>query len=144
MTKAEMIDLLNNIIKHERKHFNFYMHAFLMVKGLERAYLAPVFEKEMRSELEHVIEFSEKVVALGGVPESGCFNIPIDIKSTTIELCRTAIAIEREVLKVYHEAYPLAEEYAAEHLDMSIALLLEENIEHTTKDVEELEKLFSN
>jgi bacterioferritin (cytochrome b1) len=142
MTKNNMIVLLNEIVRHERKHFMYYQHCHLIIRGYERAILGPVFEKEMNSELEHVCEFSAKVVALGGTPDtgSGVYHVPLDGFAHR-EMLEGAIALEREVLRIYHSAYPLAEKYAEEHGDMSIALLLEENIEHTTKDVEELEKL---
>mgnify|MGYP001568285592 CR=1 FL=1 len=142
MTKDEIIVLLNEIVKHERKHFNYYQHCFLTIRGYERVILGPIFEKEMNSELEHVCEFSSKIVALGGTPtmESHSVTVPPNGLYHSIML-HNAINMEREILKIYHDAYPLAERYAEEHGDMSIALLLEENIEHTTKDVEELEKL---
>lgn len=141
MTKNEMITLLNEIIGNERYHFNYYMNAFLNVKGLERVFLAPIFEKEMRSELEHILEFSNKVVALGGIPNTQSRYLSVQFFEDAISLVKHAIEIEREILRIYHNAYPLVEKYVEEHKDMSIALLLEENIEHTTKDVEELEKL---
>jgi bacterioferritin (cytochrome b1) len=144
MTKTEMIDLLNTIVKHERKHFSFYQYCFLMIRGYERVILGPIFEKEMRSELEHLLAFSSKVVALGGVPSADCepYLVVADGRNHSAML-HSAIAMEREVLRVYHDAYIKAEEYAVAHNDMSIALLLEENIEHTTQDVEELEKLLN-
>jgi bacterioferritin (cytochrome b1) len=124
------------------------MYAYLNVAGINRLTLAPLFEKEMRSELGHVLEFSEKVVALGGVPtmESNPLTELFEKFKITTDgyyhsFLLAAVAIEREVLKLYHENYPFASAYGNESGDMSIALLLEENIEHTTKDVEELEKL---
>lgn len=143
MTKNDMIVLLNEIVKHERKHFMYYQHCYLIIRGHVRLILGPVFEKEMNSELEHVCEFSAKVVALGGIPTMESHG-PLTVPACGYEhrqMLEGAVALEREVLKVYHNAYPLAEKYAESHGDMSIALLLEENIEHTTKDVEELEKL---
>lgn len=142
MTKTDMIVLLNEIIKHERRHFAYYQSCHLTIRGYERAILGPVFEKEMHSELEHVNEFSAKVVALGGFPTTEVHGLLIPPSGFQHrEMLEGAIALEREVLRVYHNAYPQAEKYAEEHGDMSIALLLEENIEHTTHDVEELEKL---
>lgn len=145
MTKNDMIVVLNEIIKHERKHFTYYQHCHLMIRGYERMILGPVFEKEMNSELEHVCEFSAKVVSLGGIPTLE-MNEPITVTCgfDHRKMLEGAIAMEREVLKVYHYFYPKAEKYGEENGDMSIALLLEENIEHTTHDVEELEKLLPN
>jgi bacterioferritin (cytochrome b1) len=111
------------------------MAAFLNISGLKRAFLAPIFKKEMESELSHIIEFSEKIVALGGIPTIETLPFPSD------NWLQNAITLEQDVLVIYHDVYAAAEDYAKEWNDKSIVLLLEENIEHTTKDMEELKKL---
>ena len=144
MTKDQMIDKLQNILKHERKHFEFYFQASVMVKGYERLFLKPLFEKEMAGELEHMRQFADKIVALGGHPTVETHHWGIyggTTANTGYHLLKWAISMEREVLAEYHGLYDDAEKFAIINNDMSIALLLEENIEHTTADVEEMEKI---
>ena len=137
-----MAGWLQEILKHERKHFNYYLQAAMEVTGAARLFLKPLFEKEMQGELEHIRMFGDKIVALGEPPtrESYVFNLGSSAK----DMLRHAIKMEREVLQLYHELYPKAEEFNVAYNDMSIVLLLEDNIEHTTKDVEEMEKVLKD
>lgn len=142
-TKALMVSGLQNILKHERKHFEFYLQASFMVKGYDRLLLKPLLEKETASELEHVKLFADKIVALGDVPTQEIVGTSYNfsLSTTGAQILDWAMYLEREILQVYHDFYPEAEKYAEKFGDMSIALLLEENIEHTTADVEEMEKI---
>ena len=140
-----LVQKLQEILKHERGHFAFYLQALMVVRGPSRLYVKPLFEKEMQSELEHIRQFGDKLVALGHYPDTDVKYVDCGggLRGwlTTPELIQRAVDMERDVLALYNEVYPLAEEYGTLVGDMSVALLLEENIEHTTEDVEELEKL---
>jgi bacterioferritin (cytochrome b1) len=142
---SAMVRELQNVLKHERKHFNFYLQASMELRGTERLYLKPLLEKEMQSELAHIRQFGDKIVALGQSPthEAHPFNFGNSFgeKLTICKVLSKAVEMEREVLQVYHDLYPKAEKFAEVFDDMSIVLLLEENIEHTTADVEEMEKI---
>ena len=142
---GEMLRELQRILTHERKHFNFYLQASMEVQGLERVYLKPLFEREMNGELDHIRAFGDKIVAMGGSPtreiQPFSFGGGLGAKWSAANWLNAAVSMEREVLKIYHELYPKAEKYAEIFGDMSIVLLLEENIEHTTADVEEMEKI---
>ncbi len=138
---------LQNVLKHERKHFNFYLQASMEIRGLERLYLKPLLEKEMQSELGHIRQFGDKIVALGQTPtrEAHPFGLgnALGCQPNACTILQEAIRMEREVLQVYHDLYPKAEKFAEVFGDMSIVLMLEENIEHTTADVEEMEKMIT-
>jgi bacterioferritin (cytochrome b1) len=136
-----MVEKLQEIYRHEHHHFNFYLQASLICHGPSRLYLKPLFEKEMMSELEHIRAFGSKIFALGQLPTTERLNFCISDAVNDQDFIQMAINIEREVLKLYHNLYPIAENFAEIYKDKSIVLLLEENIEHTTNDVEELEKL---
>jgi bacterioferritin (cytochrome b1) len=141
MTKQEMINLLNAALEHERKHFNFYLQSMLTLRGHSRLFFLHFLEKEMHGELEHIRLFGDKIAALGGTPTTTVPEYPNSLTCMK-DILNTAISFEREVLAFYHSIYPKAEEYASLHQDMSIVLLLEEQIEDSTKDVEEMEKMF--
>ncbi len=142
-----IVSELQEVLRHERKHFNFYLQASMEIRGYERLFLKPLFEKEMESELQHVREFGDKIVAMGGTPtkDSHSFSLggSLGTPPTGRSILVAAIKMEREILGVYHKLYPTAERFASVFNDMSVALILEENIEHTTKDVEEMEKILA-
>lgn len=139
--KNSMKKILQTILKHERKHFNFYLQSSMELKGVERLYLKPFLEKEMTNELEHIRQFGEKIVSLGDVPSREAYDFYLKENPDYKDVLTEAIRMEREILNVYHNFYGEAEKYAAMCQDMSIVLLLEENIEHTTADVEEMERM---
>lgn len=138
--KRKMVAALQDILQHEREHFSFYLQASMVITGYERLFLKPFLEKEMASELEHVKLFGDKIMSMGEFPTIECLPCQI-VTSNGRHILEAAIKMEREVLSIYHRVYPFAEEYAEEFKDMSIVLILEENIEHTTADVEEMEKI---
>jgi len=135
----KMIEILNTVLKHERTHFNFYLQTSMEIVGCDRLFIKPLLEKEMMGELEHIKMFGNKIVALGGIPTQESFTFPRQNQGKKI--LEQAVKMEREVLSFYHSIYKDAEKYADKYKDMSIVLLLEENIEHTTADVEEMEKI---
>lgn len=138
-----MVDLLQGALMRERQHFTFYQQAQFLLKGLFRLYLGEFFKKEMSGELEHMQVFADKIVALGGTPTVELYPIDSDSLTTPLNMLKGAIKMERDVLSYYHSMYPAAEKYAEVYGDMSIVLLLEDNIEDSTRDVEEIEKLAS-
>jgi bacterioferritin (cytochrome b1) len=140
----DMVGSLQNVLCHERKHFNFYLQALMEVVGFERVYLKPFLEREMHSELDHIRMFGDKIVALGGIPTTEAYPFSfggLAGRPNAHTVIETAIKMETEILAVYHELYPKAEKFAEIFGDMSIILLLEDNIEHTTEDLEEMEKI---
>lgn len=143
MTQQDMVTILNDILRHERKHFMFYQHATYMTRTVMRLILNPFWEKEMQGELEHMKLFADKIVALGGVPTLEYHEFPTTVFDNPMHTLQYAAHMEQEVLTLYHTVYPKAQEYADEHGDMSIALLLEENIEDSTADLEEIKKLIA-
>jgi bacterioferritin (cytochrome b1) len=68
MTKQELIDLLQEDLKNERKHMLFYLQAGVMVQGLHREEIGEFLLKEALDEHKHVEEFSRLIVQLGGIP----------------------------------------------------------------------------
>lgn len=73
-----LIGFLQSDLAQERKHLTFYANAGATVAGLHREELSEFFLKEAASELQHVIEFSQMIVRLGGTP---CPAMIVDIPS---------------------------------------------------------------
>jgi bacterioferritin (cytochrome b1) len=100
MKNDELISKLQYDLKNERKHLAFYMHAAVMVKGINRKELKEFFEEEAQGEFKHVIEFSETIVYLGGNPDSEVNDFPRDLYEPEDILCY-ASKMEFEVSHIY-------------------------------------------
>lgn len=140
MTLEHFIGLLNEDLKNEYQHMLFYAHAASMLVGLERLYLADKLKEHVASEMQHVFQFAQKIRANGGVPVSGLDatkfpHWPYKAWGIVDE----AIKLEEMVVKNYHERHKQASDLYAEmgkHYDLVI--FIEEQIEHSQGDIDEL------
>lgn len=143
MELKQLIDLLNEDLKREYQHMLFYTHAANMLVGLERLYLADKLKEHAASEMQHVFQFAQKIRANGGIPVSGmsaesfCDVNLLEGKAKAI--IGQALAIETEVVVNYHERHKQASALNAatgNHYDLVV--FLEEQIEHSQGDIDEL------
>ncbi len=100
MTNNDLITLLQSDLRNERKHLAFYMQAAVMVKGFHRKELREFFEEEAQGEFKHVMEFSEAIVHLGGLPIVCTTPFPINLE-TPGDLLTYASEMELEVSDIY-------------------------------------------
>lgn len=100
MNKEQLINLLQNDLKNERKHMLFYLQAGVMVQGLHREELSELLLKESQDEHQHVVEFSRLIVQLGGVPSQEVNNFPVDLVCP-YQILKYAQEMEQEVASVY-------------------------------------------
>ncbi len=140
-TIFELIESLNEDLKNEYQHMLFYTHAANMLVGLERLYLADQLKAHAASEMQHVFQFAQKIRANGGIPVSGMKTAWFTEEDCTSakQVIGQAIALETEVVKNYHKRHRQASELNAntdKHYDLVI--FLEEQIEHSQNDIDEL------
>jgi bacterioferritin (cytochrome b1) len=143
MTLAEMIDLLNSDLENEYKHFRFYLHSSIMVTGMQRFFLVPWLIKQADEEKGHVIEFANKIRALGGIPTAESRQFPKNI-SEPYEIINYALQMEKEVVANYHVRHAQAVELSektGKHYDLVV--LLEDQIEHSQQDIDELKMVLN-
>lgn len=100
MTKEELIDLLQQDLKNERKHMLFYLQAGVMVQGLHREEIGEFLLKEALDEHKHVEEFSRLIVQLGGIPGQEVSSFPTDMTCPK-EILKYAQHMEQEVSNIY-------------------------------------------
>lgn len=136
----KLIDLLNGDLINEYKHMLFYTHAANMLIGMERLYLADKLKEHAASEMQHVFQFAQKIHSNGLTPNYG-FEIPgiEDFPIGAKDILNMAIKLEEEVVHNYHVRHQQASELHAEtgkHYDLVI--FLEEQIEHSQGDIDEL------
>lgn len=95
----DLIEILNNQLKNEWKHHNFYLHNASNVAGLHTIEYKEFLLKQAASEMNHVSEFSDLIVGLGGIPTKESNEFPSI--SDPVEIIKYAIKMEEEVIKNY-------------------------------------------
>lgn len=100
MSDNELVDLLQNDLKNERKHMLFYLQAGVMVQGLHREELSELLLKEAQDEHQHVVEFSRLIVQLGGIPDQQISDFPKDLVCP-YQILKYAQEMEQEVSNIY-------------------------------------------
>lgn len=92
--------MLQDDLKNERKHLAFYMHSAVMMQGLHREELREFCESEAKGEFDHVLQFSEAIVHLGGVPDHITNQFPL-MYCHPQEILKYARDMEEEVANIY-------------------------------------------
>lgn len=134
MTVEEMVGLLNDDLRNEYKHMHFYLHAAAVVEGVERFWLSKLLREHAESELEHCLQFSTKIRSYGGYPIQGWQAKCCDTVETARDILRYALCMEQEVVDNYKVRRQQAEELG----DTALVLFIEEQIEDSQHDVDEL------
>jgi bacterioferritin (cytochrome b1) len=138
MTKEEIIELLNSDLKNEWMHMSFYLHHASRVVGLDCHEYKELFLKEAASEMNHVNEFSDVIVGLGGVPTTEINSFP---KITDArQIIEHALKMEENVVENYVNRIKDAEKLGG--VDGKwIEIFLEKQIEHSRVDVDHFRQI---
>lgn len=98
--RDELAEIVNSDLENEWLHLTFYTRAAAMVRGIHRNHLAEFLKQQARSELDHVMEFSDHVVSLGGVPTEG-YTEMVTSPTCPAEILEMAIQLEQQVVSNY-------------------------------------------
>ena len=133
MDKGQVIDKLNEIVRHEWTGVVQYTQHSFLVQDLWREVYAPLFRKGAEESLHHARLVGDKIVALGGIPtvERGEVRQSADLR----EMLRYGLEFERGAVKLYGEALALCQD------NHPLRVLLENIILEEQQGVEHLEKL---
>lgn len=103
MTLNEMIELLNNDLKNEWKHMNFYLYHAGVVTGLHCHEYKEFLLESAASEMKHVSAFSDLIVGLGGRPEyvGNPFEMNAQYCNHPQNVLEMALRMEEEVVENY-------------------------------------------
>lgn len=135
---AGIVAKLNNDLKNEWKHLRFYAYHASAIVGLHAHEYKELLTAQATSELNHVIQFSDLIIGLGGTPttESNEFpqlTDPRDIISYAVEM-------EAEVVHNYSER--IAELEGIRNTSKTISdkkwleIFLEKQIEDSRQDLD--------
>ena len=133
MDKGQVIDKLNEIVRHEWTGVVQYTQHSFLVQDLWREVYAPLFRKGAEESLHHARLVGDKIVALGGIPtvERGEVRQSADLR----EMLRYGLEFERGAVKLYGEALALCQD------NHPLRVLLENIILEEQQGAEHLEKL---
>ena len=139
MTKDQLIGLLQEDLKNERKHMLFYLHAGVMVEGLHREEIGEFLLKEALDEHKHVEEFSRLIVQLGGVPGQEVANFPTHMTCPK-EILKYAQYMEQEVSNIYAKRMQATSEPSSQDggIETYVNLFYEDQLQDSQKTALEI------
>lgn len=145
MTIADMVALLNNDLKNEWKHLRFYAHHASAITGLHAHEYKELLTAQANSELQHVIQFSDVIIGLGGTPTTESNDFPQ--LTDALEIMVYAIGMEAEVVRNYAERINQLEQIlddADGYVTANkrwIEIFLEKQIEDSRQDLDHFKQL---
>lgn len=140
MTLDDLIQRIGDDLQNEWKHLQYYLHHMNVFRGVAMLTLKPLFEEEMRSEVEHVKQFSDLLVKLNAVPVLHENGAPGVQHTTTRDIIQHAHDMEVEVAQNYLERIKQAEEVGGVEGKM-VQLFYEEQLDHSYSDAQKFRKI---
>ena len=141
-----LIDSLNQDLKREYQHLDYYIAAATNVIGPHRKEFSEFFAAQAASELSHVMEFRKLIIGLGGHPTSDRIQASYAADSPVSSWIKSALDLETEVTKNYTqrllEAEELQENGGTDRVDGKyIEIFMEEQLLHSRQDADELKEM---
>lgn len=109
--KEALISLLREDMTKEYQHMNFYLYSSMLVKG-DYGVVRNFLIDEASSEMEHVRQFGDIIIGLGGSPINPT-DLPLAVPSLSSpqEIFEFALKLETEVTDNYAIRVKQAEEF---------------------------------
>jgi bacterioferritin len=133
MANTKIIDLLNDILRHEWTGVAQYSQAGFVVSGLWREVYAGMFHDNAQESYGHAKLIGDKVVALGGVPTVE--RNPVKQSNDVAEMLQFALEFESTAVKLYTEALGHCGD------DRALEVYLEDILKEEQEGVDEISKL---
>jgi bacterioferritin (cytochrome b1) len=146
MQLHEIVTLLNEDLKNEWKHMQFYLHHASAITGLHAHEYKEFLLEQADGEMKHVQQFSDLLFGLGITPTT---EINEFSKLTSAKLIlESAAAMEEEVVKNYVQRIAqlstLTFHSSAEAADAKwIEIFLEEQVKDSREDLDHLMRILA-
>ena len=129
----QLIEKLNDILRHEWTGVAQYSQAGFVIQGLWRPTYSKLFFESAEESFGHAKRIGEKIVALGGTPsvERNAVKQSHDLG----EMLEHALAFEQGAVDLYKEALEMAEG------DRALVVLLEDILLEEQDGVDEITQL---
>jgi bacterioferritin len=132
MSGTQVVDKLNDILRHEWTGVAQYAQAGFLVSGMWREVYSEMFFDSAKESFGHAKTIGDKIVALGGVPSVE--RNPIQQSGDLEEMLKLGLEFEKKAVQLYNEALTLAEgDRALVVLLEDILLEEQEGVDHITK-----------
>lgn len=136
MASQELIDHLNEILKHEWTGVAQYSQAGFIIEGVWREVYAERFLGDAKESFGHAQLVGDKIVALGGVPVAT--RNEIQQSRDLQEILQFSRDFEAKAVEMYGKALDLAEG------DRALVIFLEDILKDEQEGVDEYTKLLRN
>ena len=135
MNSQDLIDKLNDCLRHEWTGVAQYAQAGFVVSGLWREVYSGMFFDSTKECFGHAKQIGEKIAALGGVPSIE--RNPIQQSNDLNEMLQFALGFETAAVKLYTEAIDFAESAN----DRALVVLLEDILKEEQDGLDELTRI---
>lgn len=141
MHLSDMIDRLNEDLANEYKHWHFYINAAMRVQGLHRSQIRQYLINEAASEMQHIQEFGDLIIGLGGIPTTkvnGFRGELIEPKS----ILQYALSMEEEVVSNFVQRKKQAQSVDGV-FGSRIEIFLDNQIQMSGSDADDLRQMIA-
>ena len=138
MRMNAIIEKLNQDLKNEWKHHCFYLHNASNIVGLHAKEYKEWLVEQAASEMQHVVQFSDLIVGLGGTPTREINDFPS--LSDPREILEYAAKMEEEVLDNYYQRISDAEKINNSD-SYWVIIFLEKQMEDSRTDLDEIRQI---
>ena len=136
MSQQAVIEILNEILKHEWTGVAQYSQAAFIIEGPWREVYAEKFEGDAKESFKHANLIGNKIVALGGVPVAQ--RNEIKQSKNLLEVLQNSLAFESKAVEMYTKALEIAEG------NRTLVIFLEDILAEEQDGVDEYTKLLKN
>lgn len=145
MHNDELIEILKQDLKNERKHMLFYLTHASTITGNNRISLRNFLMGEAASEMKHVQEFQDFIIGMNGkLEDSDVGFVDFPVLTDAEQIIRYAYNMEMEVVRNYCNRLKDAESLNDFASFKWLEVFLEQQIEHSRSDADNLKQILSN
>lgn len=142
MTVEDFVKLMNDDLRNEWTHLNFYLYHASAVSGLHAHEYKEFFTDAAKGEMQHVQQFLDRLFGLEcKTPTAEGKVFPVFYK--VADALTYALAIERDVVKIYAERIAQAETLP-DPVGKYLAVFYEDQMQDSYEDAEHIQRLLYN
>jgi bacterioferritin (cytochrome b1) len=136
---SEMVALLNNDLKNEWKHLKFYLYHASAITGFHAHEYKEFLLEQAASELNHVSQFCDLIIGLGGIPTNDSNYFPL--LTHPQHIIDYACKMEAEVVENYTHRIASLAGFTPSADTKWIEIFLEKQIEDSRTDLDHLRQI---
>lgn len=142
MTVEDFVKLMNADLHNEWTHLSFYLYHASAVSGLHAHEYKEFFTDAAKGEMQHVQQFLDRLFGFEcKTPTAAGKVFPVFYK--VADALTYALAIERDVVKIYAERISQAETLP-DPIGKYLAVFYEDQMQDSYEDAEHIQRLLSN